>query len=64
MLEKVAPLCQVMVAVDGAAALEILLKRVRNREKPLLVLMDRNMPLVNGEETKRGSGWSCFLTLL
>ena len=64
MLKTVAPLCQVMVAVDGAAALEILLKRVRNREKPLLVLMDRNMPLVNGEETKRGSGWSCFLTLL
>lgn len=48
MLSKLAPKSVVQTVCDGAAALEVLLRRVREQAGPLLVLMDRNMPLVNG----------------
>jgi len=48
MLSKLAPKSVVQMVCDGAAALEVLLRRVREQAGPLLVLMDRNMPLVNG----------------
>ncbi len=48
---KVAPEAKVVFAENGLTGLDLLNKMKKNKETPCLIILDLNMPYMNGQET-------------